>query len=614
MLGWMNEHGIEAATLAVARNRRLVYERGYGYQDEARTEDILPQARMRLATNSVPITKRALRQLIADGQLAETDLVYQVVNLQPWQGASYASPAMQQITIGDLVNDRTCLVDHATSVHQLGQLMGLGRNPTPAESIQYLWTQSSTMVAGCTPGSDSSDFSHYSMEIGGYIIAKTANPALDDADPTSVGTAYGDYVETHVGDPIGAKFFQAENLPSLALEDEIWYESNELAPPDWNRYWDPTQPAVEASYAIDFYSRPGSGTVVSSARDFVRFLNHYFHTGEPKPADLSGIGWEYLYYGSLPGTVTVTFDKVWNTGDSLSFVVLANERDGTNEHDEIAEAVKNYLYGVAAWPAIDLFEPDNLVIEAEDYDSYYDTTPGNTGGACYTGDDVDKEVTGDTQGGGCNVGWTAAGEWLEYGISIPTTQTYDIGVRVAADSAGKTLRLEVDGVDVSGPIEAPANGWQSYEDRVVRDVSLSAASHVLRVVFDTGLLNLNSISLTASTGGPICGDGTCSASESCTSCAADCTCPVSACTCPSGCDNVVNASVPFEVNGSGEACYFFSGDAGSHVNSWNASRVDINGADITNQWLGSSNYPGQVDGGYYVYSNSSSPWGHLEVK
>jgi len=46
--------------------------------------------------------------------------------------------------------------------------------------------------------------------------------------------------------------------------------------------------------------------------------------------------------------------------------------------------------------------------------SYYDTTHGNAGGA-YRSTNVDISSTTDT-GGGCMLGWTSAGEWLNYTV------------------------------------------------------------------------------------------------------------------------------------------------------------------------------------------------------
>src|SRR5262249_1883469 len=68
-------------------------------------------------------------------------------------------------------------------------------------------------------------------------------------------------------------------------------------------------------------------------------------------------------------------------------------------------------------------------IEAENFDlggqnlAYSDTTPGNTGGVYRVTEDVDIQATTDT-GGGYNVGWTKAGEWLKYTVNVAATGRY----------------------------------------------------------------------------------------------------------------------------------------------------------------------------------------------
>ena len=69
LLSWLRVNGYEAATIAVMKDRRLVYMKGYGWQDYDRILPILPDAVMRLASNTKPITARAIQQLIEDGML-----------------------------------------------------------------------------------------------------------------------------------------------------------------------------------------------------------------------------------------------------------------------------------------------------------------------------------------------------------------------------------------------------------------------------------------------------------------------------------------------------------------------------------------------------------------
>ncbi len=114
--------------------------------------------------------------------------------------------------------------------------------------------------------------------------------------------------------------------------------------------------------------------------------------------------------------------------------------------------------------------------------------------------------------------------------------------------------------------------------------------------------------------GATCGDGVCDADETCSTCATDCGACPGGCTCPQGCGAVVNAAVPLTKDGADNVCYFFPGSLGSFVNSWNNEEVNVNGVDATNQWLGASDYPSPIDGGYYLYYRGAFPWSHLEVK
>ncbi len=129
-------------------------------------------------------------------------------------------------------------------------------------------------------------------------------------------------------------------------------------------------------------------------------------------------------------------------------------------------------------------------IQVENFDegtagvAYADSTAGNSG-ATYRSTDVDIEKTSDT-GGGYDLGWVAAGEWLRYTVSIATAGAYDIDIRVACSHAGGTFHIEVDGTDVTGPILVPnTGGSQAWRTLRVPNVTLSAGPQVWRLVMDT---------------------------------------------------------------------------------------------------------------------------------
>src|SRR4051812_21739921 len=87
-------------------------------------------------------------------------------------------------------------------------------------------------------------------------------------------------------------------------------------------------------------------------------------------------------------------------------------------------------------------------LEAEKPARFNDTTATNLGDASCSSTAVDAQVTTDT-GGGCNVGWTAAGEWLEYDVSVATAGKFDLIARLASNTTGKSVHVELDGVNVS---------------------------------------------------------------------------------------------------------------------------------------------------------------------
>jgi len=69
---------------------------------------------------------------------------------------------------------------------------------------------------------------------------------------------------------------------------------------------------------------------------------------------------------------------------------------------------------------------------------------------------------------------------------------YNLDLRMAADGAGKLMHVEVDGVNVSGPVNVPnTGGWQIWQTVTVPGIALSAGEHVIRLAFDSDYMNIN---------------------------------------------------------------------------------------------------------------------------
>jgi hypothetical protein len=139
-------------------------------------------------------------------------------------------------------------------------------------------------------------------------------------------------------------------------------------------------------------------------------------------------------------------------------------------------------------------------IQAEDYDlggegiAYHDSDAGNNGGG-YRNDSVDVRGCSDT-GGGYQVGWTAAGEWLNYTLNVISKGSYTLNSRIASGGGGGTIHIEFDGINVSGPINIPDTGSYDTWQTLTQTVQLSAGPHIMRVSIDSGSFDMNWFSFT----------------------------------------------------------------------------------------------------------------------
>ena len=109
---------------------------------------------------------------------------------------------------------------------------------------------------------------------------------------------------------------------------------------------------------------------------------------------------------------------------------------------------------------------------------------------------IQTEATTDA-GGGLNVGYIEAGDWMSYNVTIPVTGTYRVIYRVASPNAGTTLRLEKDaGATQLGTVTIPnTGGWQNWTN-VAQNVTLPAGTYPIGIATSTGGFNINYLTIT----------------------------------------------------------------------------------------------------------------------
>jgi hypothetical protein len=139
-------------------------------------------------------------------------------------------------------------------------------------------------------------------------------------------------------------------------------------------------------------------------------------------------------------------------------------------------------------------------VEAENFDygaegvAYHDTGSTNAGGA-YRQTGVDIEYASE---GGFDVGWTAAGEWLNYSVNVSSSGSYTVQVRVAS-AIGGTIHIGFNGSNVWKSLAVPVTGgWQVWST-LSFPATLAAGPQILTVFFDTGAVNLNRVATSSTT-------------------------------------------------------------------------------------------------------------------
>ena len=143
------------------------------------------------------------------------------------------------------------------------------------------------------------------------------------------------------------------------------------------------------------------------------------------------------------------------------------------------------------------------VIEAENYDkggnrfSFYDKDAANKG-ETYREDAVDVVTLDDAT---CNdaackgyaIGYTEAGEWLEYSVKVAADGKYGVRANVATASETSKIQLLVDGKVLLDTItfEKVDTTWNVYKQVDLGTADLTAGEHILRLVIAGSYVNVD---------------------------------------------------------------------------------------------------------------------------
>lgn len=221
----MSRHGIPGAALAIAKDGKLVFARGYGWANLATDERVQPDTRFGLASLSKTITALAVLKLVEQGKLNLDDKAFPIINhIKPLPKAK-PDPRLEQITVRHLLNHSGGW-DHQKSGDPVNWTtqMQLQRGDRTPVSTEYLIAFTLGVPLDFDPGTDNK-YSNFGYIVLGQIIEAVSKQPYENYVKDQVLTPIG--VRTASLHPLGGAYFKNEAHRYLAGSD------NEL--PAWQQ-------------------------------------------------------------------------------------------------------------------------------------------------------------------------------------------------------------------------------------------------------------------------------------------------------------------------------------------------------------------------------------------
>ena len=358
-------------SLAVVKDRRLVYARSYGWADVEKKEAPRPDSLFRIASISKTFTGAAVLKLVSAGRLDLDAPAFALLALEPLPGKE-PDPRLKNITVRHLLHhtagwDRDKSGDPMFLSEKIAQANG---EPPPAKQhaiIRYMLGQPLDFDPGARYA-----YSNLGYCVLGRIIEKIT------------GQNYTTWVQENVLAPIGVKDMrQGISRAEGRAAGEVKYYMPDHGLTDGET---PTEPYT------GFYleAMDSHGGWLASAVDLARYAaalddstrvswlsaeaRRALYQAPAPPASRKpdgsleatyyGCGWmvrpvgtsgrgNYWHTGSLPGTFTLLVRR----HDGLTWAILLNQRssDPKLSDRDIDPALHEAADSVAEWPTHDLF-------------------------------------------------------------------------------------------------------------------------------------------------------------------------------------------------------------------------------------------------------------------
>lgn len=375
----MAARGIPGGALAVVKDRRLIYAKGYGWADREKQIPASPTSLFRIASISKPFTAVAVLKLVEDNKLTLDARAFDIVRAEPLLKVGQpVDLRLARITVRQLLDhtggwDRDKSFDPMFRATRIAEATGTPAPARPDAVIRYMLGK----PLDFDPGQRYA-YSNFGYCVLGRIIEQVS------------GQPYDRFVEKNVLAPAGIRHMRiGATLDGQQAKGEVRYYTKDEKATD-NIFPDGPRRVTWPYGGFHLEAMDAHGGWIASAVDLARFAaaldepnaspllrpetirTMYAPPEPPAWRDAAGKladafyagGWmvrphaatgraNYWHSGSLPGTATLLVRR-W---DGLNWAVLFNQRSDDSKLSDgaIDPALHRAAAAVKEWPSHDLF-------------------------------------------------------------------------------------------------------------------------------------------------------------------------------------------------------------------------------------------------------------------
>jgi CubicO group peptidase (beta-lactamase class C family) len=360
---FMRQWQLKGASLAVMKNEKLIYSKGYGWADEEAGLSMEPSNILRIASLSKLITASGIMKLVEDSVLSLNSKVFGEGGLLPFPSDDEIRDSrVKRITIEHLLRHKSGFTlragDPMFSTTLMSRRLKIDTVPSNDQIIKYC----ATGRLGFAPGNGT----RYSNL--GYVI-------LSRVIEEVTGMSYENYIKDNILKPAGISDMHiAHNFYEDRYPNEVKYYEPSNEP--LVEAYDGSKRMVQRCYGgNNIRALQGAGGWVASPSEILLFVasidgksgikdilsQKSIYTMTNSTPQILPIGWakatssgEWSRTGTLSGSSALL--KYQKNGISWVLITNTSSWKGSRFPRQIDNLIKTGLTKITEWPDRDLFE------------------------------------------------------------------------------------------------------------------------------------------------------------------------------------------------------------------------------------------------------------------